>query len=1007
MPSDEVFRFVNARPVQLAPPERITRGFAAYDPQAKSPFHRELETVQGDREKSIELARRLFTTPETLDADVQLVIDAANSAADQKDVSEAKKAAQRKLGQPLVDFLKSDRAQKVKDYIWDRLYAHTLIPEEKTGKRDLIFAGARALHSLDLLTKKADSEKPLNRAALAAISPMIPKNLISGGPAADNTWEKDYSAALVKELDAVYDRVTSINTAIKELKNSDRKFKAGEQRAVASVGVDAKPEITPLPITTIPRPAIEAPVQKIGGPILAPPPPGSAAEQPPAELSTERTLIVVPKKEPWVFAEFGGKNLSGATANFLANRKEQLIELEVPETIDTLEFEKYEAVNTFVKNLPGGALPFVRNNARFKTLLADVAVPGFAVAPIKPTVPAPGSGSAAARGIQPLGIGDLLVVRQELLRYTTGEVAHIENVMESEFKTRTDVRSREVEEVVVTETERLEETERDLQTTERFELQKESQKTIEEQMSLQAGVSVTASYGPVSVTAHADFALSQSSSESNRTASTFAKEVTERSVSRITQRSREQRMRRTLERFEEKNEHGFDNKKGDDHIIGIYRWVDKYYKARLINYGRRLMLEFIVPEPAAFYLHLQSNQTLKGVTLKKPVEPTVSGRPLRPSDLNKFNYQFYVGEYNVQDVDPYPAETTRVSAAFAEAGGGTENTSFAKTSEKLTVPGGYKCFDVFGEMGYQGIKNTPYFIECLIAGQRWGSVTASGIEGIIPISVKGWLTAFHVNVVAICELKPEARVAWQVKTYAAIMNAYDRALADYNEQVSSAQIQAGVEIEGRNPLFNRRIEQEELKKGVLRLLTNNFARTRVSGAWRFNEMFNSMQTNGQFGYPEFDIPEAIVEGRIIQFFEQAFEWNNVTYRFYPYQWGRKVGWKDIFPLSDTDPMFTDFLRAGAARVIVPAHPAYTETVLHYLATNEIWNGGEPPTLNDPLYISIVDELKADAGGNIDRDLPVCAADSPYPCLADEWEVKLPTTLVYLQKDAALPDMTKK
>jgi hypothetical protein len=45
------------------------------------------------------------------------------------------------------------------------------------------------------------------------------------------------------------------------------------------------------------------------------------------------------------------------------------------------------------------------------------------------------------------------------------------------------------------------------------------------------------------------------------------------------------------------------------------------------------------------------------------------------------------------------------------------------------------------------------------------------------------------------------------------MTAYDRALADYNEQVSAAQIQAGVEIQGRNPDFNRKIECEEIKKG--------------------------------------------------------------------------------------------------------------------------------------------------------------------------------------------------
>ncbi len=105
--------------------------------------------------------------------------------------------------------------------------------------------------------------------------------------------------------------------------------------------------------------------------------------------------------------------------------------------------------------------------------------------------------------------------------------------------------------------------------------------------------------------------------------------------------------------------------------------------------------------------------------------------------------------------------------------------------------------------------------------------------------------------------------------------------------------------------------------------------------------------------------------------------------------------------------FRDFLRAGAARVIVPVHPSYSETVLHYLDTNEIWNGGDPPTLEDPLYISIVDELKSETGADVDADLNACSVHSGYPCVVDEWEVKLPTTLVYLQPDAELPRFTQR
>jgi hypothetical protein len=617
---------------------------------------------------------------------------------------------------------------------------------------------------------------------------------------------------------------------------------------------------------------------------------------------------------------------------------------------------------------------------------------------VDPSIPTPPP--AAARGIKPLGVGDLLVVRQEVTNYEQGELAHVENVMASEHKTRTHDRMRETEEILVTETERTEESEKDLQTTERFELQKESQKTIEMQMSLEAGLAVSASYGPVSITAHADFALSQSSSESNKTASTFAKQVTERSVANIKERTRTERTRRTLERFEEKNEHGFDNSApGAEHVIGVFRWIDKHYRARLINYGRRMMFEFIVPEPAAFYLAVQSSKPLSGVTLTKPAEPKVWGRPLQPVDITKYNYAYWISQYNVEGVEPYPDEVVKVSAAFAESSPDEKNMNYAKSSEKLVVPADYESESVYGWFNSMGYPN--FFAECYLGGQAWPNVTVVGVQGMIPVSVKGWMTGFHVNVVAVCRIKPEAIAKWQVKTYEAIMSAYERLLADYNEQVSAAQIQAGVDIQGRNPEINRRIEKDELRKAVLRLLTDNFAATRVAGTWRFNEEFDAMKQNGPFGYPDFDTAEASVEGVIIQFFEQAFEWTNMTYRFYPYFWGRREHWRDTLPLSDPDPLFVDFIRAGSARVIVPVQPSYDDTMLHYLATSEIWNGGTPPTLDDPLYRSLVDELRADAGIDLDS-VSGCQPGGQYPCLVDEWDVKLPTDLVYLQQDADLP-----
>ncbi len=59
--------------------------------------------------------------------------------------------------------------------------------------------------------------------------------------------------------------------------------------------------------------------------------------------------------------------------------------------------------------------------------------------------------------IKPLGIGDLKVVKQKLVRYEAGEVAHIENVMAQETRSRQHRRLRQFEEIVELEQEREEE----------------------------------------------------------------------------------------------------------------------------------------------------------------------------------------------------------------------------------------------------------------------------------------------------------------------------------------------------------------------------------------------------------------------------------------------------------------------------------------------------------------------------------------------------------------------
>jgi hypothetical protein len=624
--------------------------------------------------------------------------------------------------------------------------------------------------------------------------------------------------------------------------------------------------------------------------------------------------------------------------------------------------------------------------------------------------------------IRPIGIGDLMVEMLKLARYEAGEIAHIENVMASESRGRKHRRLHQIEETVTVEQERSEENKRDLQSTERFELQQETQKTIQSDTKFEAGVEISAGFGPVHIGAFARFSTSQTKTESDRNATNYAKEITERSLSQIVERVREERTTRTLEEFEEENFHSFENASGGN-ISGVYRWVDKYYRAKVINYGKRLFYEFIVPEPAAFYLFAKSSHISQNILPEEPEQPRhpVHGTILRPRHINRENYLRLIGTYGAEDVSPPPPETIIISRMVTREVQEDQHWAFADS--ELQIPEGYvySGHNVFispsrtENWRVTGLLST-FVTEVSDETGASGVAVVSDtplpqISGTFPIGAQGFgINGLVIAVEIFCELTDEAFEEWRLRTYNAIMTAYYKRVLDYEEKLAAAQIQEGVHIGGNNPLINRAIEREELKKGCITLWTG----FKYTGVPAITRQFNAEPPDN---YPEIHIGNSLEVSPDIQFLEQAFDWKNMTYEFYPYYWKRKQFWLDVYSLSDPDPLFADFLRAGAARVRVPVHLSTTEAVLYYQMTGELWSGGEAPLFSPPspsgtltadtvdemdeelaLYNSYLAELSGEAAiDTIDQDVEI-SPDDP-----DTWLVKVPTTLVWLQADATLPD----
>jgi hypothetical protein len=176
-------------------------------------------------------------------------------------------------------------------------------------------------------------------------------------------------------------------------------------------------------------------------------------------------------------------------------------------------------------------------------------------------LPTVANGSAA--GGQPrmvaAGWGDLIVARESLVGYTAREIAHIENVMPGEKKFREHSRLSKSEQVQESETVTEKESEKDSQTTDRFELQAAAQETINQNFSVSAGVNVSAKYGVTQVNASLDTAFSQTSSQSRSSSLQTAREIVSKAVERTFERVRTLRRLTITEEIRELNRHQLTN----------------------------------------------------------------------------------------------------------------------------------------------------------------------------------------------------------------------------------------------------------------------------------------------------------------------------------------------------------------------------------------------------------------------------------------------------------------
>jgi hypothetical protein len=252
--------------------------------------------------------------------------------------------------------------------------------------------------------------------------------------------------------------------------------------------------------------------------------------------------------------------------------------------------------------------------------------------------------------------------------------------------------------------------------------------------------------------------------------------------------------------------------------------------------------------------------------------------------------------------------------------------------------------------------------------------------------------AVGLTIEVVCTALPALIEGWQLRTYSVIREAYNKLQSDYQDKLSAysfSQARPGASVPlGGSEDENRAIERRELRKNALEILIGRNLVSQSLGAVTTNP--NGYGGSGRWS-PKLDLAQVEIQGAYTRFFEQAFEWEEMSYVFYPYYWSRISTWYDKAALTHDDPQFEAFLKAGDARVVIPVRPGFEDDVYYYLMAGQIWHGGGLPGVADHDYLPITEEIKDDTGapGN----------EKPE---GDPWEITVPTKLVRLRDDGKAP-----
>jgi len=527
--------------------------------------------------------------------------------------------------------------------------------------------------------------------------------------------------------------------------------------------------------------------------------------------------------------------------------------------------------------------------------------------------------------------------------------------------------------------------------TEKAELTQATFSETIRSMGVGAAMVATGGYGPVSVTATAGFQLTEMAAQTEAFSRAHTMETTRKAAVRSKKDLKTSFRVVSESGAENQTAKQIKNPYPDKAVrVDYYRLVRKWL-VQVRRYGLRLTYDLVLPEPGVDLLGKYKRMEELTALLQEGFD-AAGAFDLQPSDLTAEGYPAIAAELGAYVPAPPMLQMTceqvltKSWKSADEASRREYHTLEVEVDRDYVIDevpvvaknctkwDGHEGDYVFRNTSLQPMKHKTGRLSTVIATQHLGTMYV-----MLRVSAK---------------LRDDVFRDWQLKAWAVLR---DAAMARYEERrqgYKAELIELRDTLAKEDGLSLRRIEREEIMKGVLRWLFGPELRFVQDGTPA--DLYDS---NGSVRAAPY--LKVLAQGDLIRFLHQAIEWENVLFFLYPYFWSSLERWGLKRDIDHPDPLHRAFLRSGAARVVLTIRPGFEDDFLAWMAEGAAVTPGE-----SHAYRSIVDEMEDYAKTNF-PGLPPANPDAPFEGdlgqIVGSWYEYSPTGALDIAFGETLPD----